>query len=288
MTKDYNYAINVKFKSHPSIESYQSANHIAKSMDELLSELDDLLELKRLFKSSKNIIYKRIKLIEEYINNQDANKAMQEYTYMRLFTKHLFQIREKNSGMFNRFKKDIIRQSHQINWYGIRAEIGIAANLLTNFKGCVTKSESPDFIINRTESPVYIESTMAIVNSKKSDVLYKIGAAINKKNSKPYANKRTALCIDLTNIFHRFFEEQNNQEADLFNWLNDYVTKNEIKYGSIVILLNLYMPEQRRCQSTYRAIKLSHCSEELSDFLDAVFPRIGKTAYKAPEFAEYS
>ena len=288
VTNKNNYAINIKFKGNPSIESYKSATHIVQLMDELLHELNILLDLKKLFKSPKNIILKRVKIIESLINKQDADNVMQEYCYMRLFTQNLLKIKDIDKSMFNRFKRDITRQSHRINWYGIRAEVGIAANLLTNFKGSVTKSESPDFILNKDISPVYLESTMAIVTTKKSDVLYKIGAAINKKNSKPYANKRTALCIDLTNIFHRYFEVQSNQESDLFNWINDYLRNNEIKYGAIVILLNLYLPQQRRCQSVYRALKLDNCSDKLVEFLDDVFPRIGKDIYADPTFSEYS
>jgi hypothetical protein len=287
VTNKSNYAINIKFESNPSIESYKSASHIVQLMDELLNELDTLLDLKQLFKSPKNIILKRVKIIEKLINEANADKVMQEYCYMRLFTKNLLQIKDIDKAIFNRFKRDIIRQSHRINWYGIRAEVGLAANLLTNFKGSVTKSESPDFILNKASSPVYLESTMAIVTKKKSDVLYKIGAAINKKNSKPYANKLTALCIDLTNIFHRYFEVQSNQESDLFNWLEDYLRINEIKYGAIVVLLNLYLPQQRRCQNVYRAFKLDNCANELTEFLDDVFPRIG-SVYVNPTFSEYS
>lgn len=288
MTRKNNYVVNISFKSPPTAESYKSANDIVQLMKELLDELDELLGLNKLLKSPKNIIIQRFKLIEKLINQKNKNMFKQEYCYMRLFTKDLVVIKNKNLRIFNHFKRDIIRQSHRVNWYGIRTEVSIAANLLLNFNGSVKKSESPDFILNEGTSPIYIESTMALVTSKKTNVLYKIGATINKKNSKPYANNHTVLCIDLTNIFHRFFDEPNNQEADFFNWIECYLNDNEIKYGAVIVLVNLYLPEQGRCQSAYSTYKLNHCSDNLNIFLQDVFPNPKKGFFENPAFSENS
>jgi len=269
-------------------ESYDKAQGIKQSLDELIDELNDTLGINLLLKNSKNLILNRVKNLVKFINKKDANGFMQEYTHMRLFTKQLISVKKNDVEMFSHFKREILKQSHQDNWYGIRAELGIAFNCLENFKGTTRKRESPDFVLNESTIPVFIESTMAHTNSQKVEVLYKIGAVINKKNKKVYANNNTALCIDITNIFNRFFNDTNKQESELFDWINNYLSETKIKYGAIIIMVHMYFKAERRCQATYTTFKLQHCSAELSEVLDELYPKIGKNKYADPVFSNYS
>lgn len=269
-------------------ESYENAQYIKQLMEDLINDLDKLLGINLLLKKSKNLILKRVTDLTKFINKQDADGFMQEYTHMMIFTKQLASLKRLDVEMFGHFKREILKQSHQDNWYGIRAELGIAFHCLENFKGTITKRESPDFILNEKTTPVFIESTMAHTNSKKVEVLYKIGSAINKKNKKIYANNNTALCIDITNIFNRFFNDTSKQESELIDWINNYLNETKIKYGAVIMMVHMYLKAERRCQGTYSTFKLQHCSAELSNVLDNLYPKIGIEKFANPVFSNYS
>lgn len=95
-----------------------------------------------------------------------------------------------------------IRRATLNEYFGVRFEVEIAF-LLHRGNVTFTKSESPDFEITLADGElIFLECCSTNVGRPKENLTYKITSALTRKSKKPYANEKTALFIDFTNILH--------------------------------------------------------------------------------------
>ncbi|WP_419831216.1 hypothetical protein [Endozoicomonas atrinae] len=156
------------------------------------------------------------------------------------------------------------------SWQGLRFEIHVLASLIQkeiNFN----KQESPDFSIKFKQHNLYVEATSARLEKSKGLSHYKkIEYAISEKNSKPYANKNTALFIDITNII---FNESKIEEKGDFEQLVSSIHENDSNnYGSVILFTFRMNYDLGHYESVWRRVDINGCSDDLVEFLDSIYP----------------
>lgn len=197
-----------------------------------------------------------------------------------MLVKHLKEIEQFDKALLRKFKKEMLAHLRTTNafdnYFGIRCEINIAASLIrkgVDFK----KSESPDFVINRGN--LFIECGSTHVSKPKPSSKFKIGSVINQKSKKAYANSKTALFIDITNIIHNELNTNNNTLEDLVviekAYIKDVLVNS--KFGNVTIFTYRHNRESNYFESTYARIDNNHIDSHLSVFLDEHYPITNQT-----------
>lgn len=126
---------------------------------------------------------------------------------------------------------------------GARAELMMLSFLMEDYFQSrsieltdIQKGEASDYTLRYKGETIYFEITSAHTGIPKSRPLtYKIATAINKKAKKSYANKRTAVFLDVTNVFYR--DLQAGQFAgDLYRKVS-YDALSSTNLGGVVLML---------------------------------------------------
>ena len=139
-------------------------------------------------------------------HHRAGRRAERDWEAFRLgvLAMELHELREGRSDVVPGLRR-ALRRATQNEYFGARFEVEIAA-LLHRMNLKFAKSESPDFIITLGDGEqIFVECASANVQGPKHDLTYKVIATLNKKEKKPYANERTALFIDFTNILHNSY-----------------------------------------------------------------------------------
>jgi len=165
----------------------------------------------------------------------------------------LSEIKDFDYNSFKRYQSNINNSKDNLTFWGERYEVIWHYKLIkalnhysyiTDLKRGKDGLES-DLIFNFNNSNIGIELTTLKFQSglkNAEEILMKIYKSIFKKNSKPYANKNSALIIDVTNLnYHSKFTELSLK--DILK-TNIFETKNlidKINFGMVIL-----------CQSEYR------------------------------------
>lgn len=147
-----------------------------------------------------------------FVENKILDKAHYESNKLIYLIDQLKIINGWDNKAFKIFKSKIINCKNEAEYFGIRMEILTAASLCLH-KIFFQLQESPDFSISFFD--IYIECTSVHTkNTIDKDTGYKVLSAINKKNKKPYANHKTALSIDTTNILHNDIKNNRHNSSN--------------------------------------------------------------------------
>jgi hypothetical protein len=169
--------------------------------------------------------------------------------------------------LLKHYSKKLRKAGSSDVFYGFRFEVAIAAALLG--KGVLPeRREHPDFHI--LASNVGIECTGMRLRGKdaKTSPSYKVGAAIFKKSSKPYATRSVSLFIDITNLAHysRPFDPEEYRKVVKDN-------SNTTRFGSVLLFVSLMNQDLNRFETIYLRIDHPDISTELLSFLDTYYPK---------------
>jgi len=262
--------ISARSKGFADAAATENTERFIKDYSDLFNRLDKLLNLDRFFNVNKgSVLQTRLKKIVHHWNN-GAEQCRTEFCMLSLFTSDLELLHEKEPRIFASFRKELTRQKSSSSWQGLRFELHTAAYLVRT-KCSVLKRESPDFCVSVEDTDIFIESSSAmVVANKDKGHLYKIKSTINKKNKKPYANKNTALFIDITNIVHHEFSREQPEDFELLH--EELSANQDLKYGAIVIFCMVMNYENMRYESVYGRVPLDGCSDGLTTFLNTFFP----------------
>ncbi|MBI1977761.1 MAG: hypothetical protein HYS55_03315 [Candidatus Omnitrophica bacterium] len=203
-------------------------------------------------------------------NSEDIEGKNLNFNVLRMFVKHLREVKNHDLKLFHRFRKRIVQANLIEHFIGIRFELEIAASLIRkelNF----TKSDPPDFCVSFHDATVYIECrSMMLTSPGKGDLLYKLSASINAKSRKDYSNSHTAFFIDMTNIDHHSFIrgidlEKTAVQQEVFSALS------KTSYGSALIFTHGLNEEKQTFESVYIRIDNSQVASDLCRFLDECY-----------------
>ncbi len=268
------YRISVTSGKTENEENTNNAQLALESITSVVDEIDELLGIKKLVnKRGKSLILKRIDRMIALYNRRDAEAGI-ELAALGLFGKQLRDLKTRHIQAFRSLSKDILRQSHQRSWVGIRAEVSIAACLLEVIGIGFTKRERPDFDFDYQNKKLSIEVTSThLTTDRGTNCVYKIKAKINSKNTMPYAKNDVALAIDITNIFHHYFSDTQGQEKNFTDELDRQLTGLEIKYGALILIIHSDNKLLNRYQMNSMTRVMSNCNSVLKSFIEEAFPK---------------
>lgn len=207
--------------------------------------------------------------------NQQGLIDMSELELMKLemLTQRLATLEEHDKSLFSKFVRSL--RTHRFDEYiSTLCEVNTSCALI-KAKASFTKTEAPDFRIERRGSPIYLECTSVhMSNPTSKDLKYKIESKIREKEQKPYCNKHTALIIDITNVMHH---------SQASNWA---ISPRELKvhfnhivkdcgFGSVLMcsyVASLDAPISR-LDWCYVRFESKNSARKLVRFLDRHFPR---------------
>jgi hypothetical protein len=141
--------------------------------------------------------------------NVPSNSARYKHNYQErdwLLGKLMFlianlpKIEKYDTKLFNKLKKQLLTSINENEYFGARFEISVAAALIGK-KIVFKKRESPDYLILKSEEKIFLECTSSHITQLKGDFKRKLTDQILEKAMKPYCNLRTALMVDITNIY---------------------------------------------------------------------------------------
>ena len=203
-----------------------------------------------------------------------------EACYVQFVVEDLDLVKKHDVNQFTFFRKELRRkQLPEEAYFGLRLEIRTGASLIKkNIE--FTKSETPDFIINDTQ--LGIECTSAHIslrsNVKPNEVLYKIQAAIKKKDEYEYKTSKIILMIDVSNLlFHEGNEYCNEILADKDNSYPVLEKNiNDSKFLSLIYFSYAWVPVEGSNGATlhnlYYRIDSKKIDRNTMMFLDIHFP----------------
>lgn len=192
---------------------------------------------------------------------------------------NLTVIRSHDKKSYNRWKERY-KSGSNINNYGDRFEAAIWSELI-NQKYQFEKSESPDFKITFNNENVFIECTSRRRPELNGDMGKYIFTAINGKDKKPYMNNKTALFVDVTNLFYRAIKGEGLPTPARMKEVAEIGLNTTINIGSIFIFSFLWNEELHEYELPYIRRDRNDIDKALKDFLDQFQP-FG--VYKVPHF----
>ena len=265
-----NVSLNLVKKNRATAFHKEEAERFCSYFLDLCSRIDNLLGGENfLTKNNKAVLSKRLFNLIELWNQQKTDDLNRDCASVQKFIEELELVRDKDRNCFESFKKQLIPQRKGQSWPGLRFEVHVAASLYE--KGCnIRKRESPDFEIAHNNNQLFVESTSRRFESaSKFSHFNKVKEAIYDKSEKKYANKKTALFIEASNIF--FCESQMITPIDLEEFYKSLYMDEKIKYGSIVVFSFRKNNDNKRYESCYRRIEIDGCEPGLKEFLDSLY-----------------
>lgn len=192
-----------------------------------------------------------------------------ELSRLGLFLKELEVIKDHNAHVYSKLTKPLRNQSGA-QYYGARMELEVAYKLI--YDGVSFRSrEAPDFSIAWVDEEIYIECTSTHMDKMPDcDLTYKMANAVSGKGNKPYANARTVIALDVTNLMHH---HQQPGEATFNGWEKAVLPALEATaLGGVLIYFFMYEPASARIGAAYRRFDHPTIDPLLRSYLDAWFP----------------
>jgi len=192
--------------------------NIPNSYEEQIMELRRVLNINSgLEVGLKHPITKTLIQIEKFHNEREFEMRDMLHGKIFLLLKHLLEIEEFDVALLEKFRNKLKKVTDN-EYFGERLEINVARSLIEK-KIPFTKSERPDFIkIN--DKDIKIECTSSHLEVKltsEKGILNKIRRTVNKKANESYANEKTALVVDFTNLYYNSLDIG----SDLFHRLEE-------------------------------------------------------------------
>ena len=250
-------------KSHSMVPSNQ---RLFDQITKLIEDIHNILDINLLARENKkSIIWKNIESMLSKKKGEDKDITL-EFGRLRFLVMQLEVIKNKNFEIFRRLRKDLRQRGHSANWYGVRAEILFATPLVSILQKKCYKSESPDFIAEYQGVRLFFEVScphMPKSKAQQRNVLYKITSSIRAKAEKKYANKKTALVLDITNIMYNHGSMDAASVENVFRYIEDFLEHNQIQYGGVWLLVLLFERSSLRFSLNQYFFPLAGIDEKL-------------------------
>lgn len=202
-------------------------------------------------------------------------------TFAKLALEDLQKIFNYDKSLYEHFRKELLRKFLPLqNYFGLRLELRMATSLI-DAKIAFTKSEAPDFILNKPIN-IGIECTSAHLNlftiNRPKQVIYKVVSAIEKKNGYAYKTPLNILTIDITNLLHHEGQKQCDRIlADMDKSRLFLIGKvNESVFEALIYFYYAAIPLKNgngvKLQSCYTRIDKNKINPDCKKFLDIKYP----------------
>jgi len=211
-----------------------------------VSNLNDLLHTSYLFGKDgfKGPVGRMIRDVLDY--HDQNQRFVRDWEAFRIgnFAMQLETIKKKNEDLFRYFRRQL-RRINEKEYFGFRLEVQ-TVSIFHQMNIKFRKRESPDFSVEYDGTEVFVECcSINLDEPKDKDVSYKVLSALIDKGRKPYANNKTALFLDHTNVF--FNSVVSGVRLDLEALSADIKEKiNTFNFGAIILEANLMYLERKR------------------------------------------
>jgi len=269
--------MNTNPKNIRAIDIFSENNFLSDSKFErvfhgTISKLNDLLHTSYFFgKDGFNGPVGR--MIEDVLDYHDQNQCfVRDWEAFRIgiFAMQLEAIKKKDENLFRHFRRKLRRISEK-EYFGFRLEVQtVSIFYQMNIK--FRKRESPDFSVEYEGAEVFVECcSINLDEPRGKDVSYKVLSALTDKGKKPYANNKTALFLDYTNIF--FSSVVSGVRLDLEALSADIEEKiDTFNFGAIILEANLIHMERKGIFIGVEPICSDGIDSVLFEFLKHMFP----------------
>lgn len=265
-----------------------SADIIKPICDELFNITPFVFKVKN---GRRSIILNQLIQMADAATNESVPRKdfRTDYLSINFFIEDLKYIQLNSPKNFQAIRKRLRNQSHTNSWHGYRFEARTLKSFLR--KGIAAKCrEHPDFELYYNGASLFAEAVSPLVGldaALRNTYAYKIKNAILKKNKKDYANQRTILLIDITNILHHSFGRPNLD--DLSSAFEEIYNEESIKFGALlffqVFMTNDHTNTRVSYETFWKRIDTGNCSSCLKLFLDEHYPfgHVEATPSQIPE-----
>jgi hypothetical protein len=237
----------------------------------LITQLNRLLDIKFIPTSPayNSFLSLSIKSVIELFNKGDITTQKYEMGKLNFLVQSLLEIEQKRPDILLEIKKKMKKaiRNHS-NYVGLRFEINEAYAFIS--KGIkIDYQDKPDFkIITDSNTNLFIEcGSVHFFYEPKGDILDKLDSVINEKSSKPYADTKTGLFIDITNLIHTSIKYK---IPDITDKIRKRVFENINKYGSVILFV--YFADTNGFGCNYIRIDNVNIDHTLKKFLDKNYP----------------
>ena len=127
-----------------------------------------------------------------------------EVTVLDQFKKDIGRVHRRAPQMIPSIRRRL--RADVAGYPGVRFEVTVAASLIKGRTGFVA-GEAPDFRLTFPYDRVGVECTSVTITSEsrrgvRTDLGYKVLAAVRRKSTKPYASRSLAVFVDATDVHH--------------------------------------------------------------------------------------
>lgn len=206
----------------------------------------------------------------------DTNARDLEMVRLKFLAQDLERLKEKKPQLLKRFRIRVRQAGQNSSYYGFRFEVKMASMLLKD-RFDFTMPDPPDFAIETKFGTAFIECGSSRLHKEKAGELwYKVEAELREKGAKPYANCRTALAMDITNLrFHGMGMDHPAAMVDLKPRLAEALNKTPL--GSVLLYAYLYDRVDQRYHATYTRVDAEAAAPSLMSILEILAPATGIT-----------
>lgn len=187
---------------------------------------------------------------------------------LKFLAKHLEEVKMEKEDLFVELREELKRQDHD-NYFGTRFEIDIAASLIR--KGIAFEHpDPPDFEIRNSE--VNIECQSGHFSGANRTIREKIEQSVSAKSGKFYYNSKSALFIDITNIFFNSARrERDPSNQDFKEWVKNHMKVFDLDIGSVILFAYVADTSKSNPNLTHSYLRIDNedIDDDLADFLDA-------------------
>lgn len=269
--------MNTNPKNIRAIDIFSETNFLSDSKFErvfhgTVSKLNHLLHTSYLFGKDgfKGPVGRMIRDVLDY--HDQKQRFVRDWQAFRIgiFAMQLEAIKKKDEDLFRHFRRKLRRVSEK-EYFGFRLEVQ-TVSLFYQMNIKFRKRESPDFSVEYEGAEVFVECCSINLNEPRDkDVGYKVISALTDKGRKPYANKKTALFLDYTNIF--FNSVVSGVRLDLEALSADIKGKiDTLNFGAIILEANLMHIERKGFSIGIHLIYSDGIDPVLFELLKRMFP----------------
>lgn len=270
---------------------HKDKNNEISRIDHLIQNTDILIELSRLlemkFLQGENFYHPVVSVIREidsyHVQKNEQQKILQ-ISKIERWVKLLQTIESYDKKLLDGFRKTI-QEATTEEFFGVIFEIGITSRLI-NEKVNFRKTESPDFTLSTDKTELFIECTSTHEIQKIKDIkkpIKKIRFAITAKSKKAYCHNKTALFMDITNLyFQNAHTEKNDFDKDnLKKYVKKYLQKSN--FGNVTLFSYILDTEKNIQFHNFIRVDNTNIDSSLKNFLDKMYP-VGNISINKPMF----
>jgi hypothetical protein len=239
----------------------------------LIAELSRLLDIKFTPDSTAyhSFLSLSVKSVIELFNKGDFTTQKYELAKLTFLVNSLGAIEANSPKILKKIKKKMkMAIKDHANYLGLRFEINQAYALLS--KGVkIEYQDKPDFKVVTTKNyELFFEcGSTHFFYEPKGDILDKLYTVIKEKSDKSYANLKTGLFIDVTNLVHM---STKNKIPDLSIKMRKVIESTNNNYGAIILIMYLIDNDRDRFGCNYIRVNNANIDSSLNMFLNMYYP----------------